>query len=92
MPHEYPKMAVSGAHNLNDAAENAPYASVPKEKARMTANEKENSRTGTSSSETLKALIPEHIHDSNAKTFYKLGQFLGKVQIVIESFFFYIFP
>lgn len=76
MPHEYPKMAVSGAQNLNDAAENVPYTSAPKEKARMVANEKESSK---SSGGNPKVPIPEHIHDSNAKTFYKLGQFLGKV-------------
>lgn len=83
MPHEYPKMTGSGTQNFKDATENAtPCSSAPKEKARMVANEKENSRGGTSS-ENSKAPIPEHIHDINAKTFYKLGQFLGKVKSTI---------
>lgn len=79
MPHEYPKMVVSGAQHLNDAAKNVPYHRAPREKVRMAPAEKENSRVGGSSSANSKTPIPEHIHDSNAKTFYKLGQFLGKV-------------
>jgi hypothetical protein len=80
MPHECPKMVVPVAHNSNDAAEIIPRSTdFLKERPRMVANEKENSRIGTSSSGTPKTPIPEHIHDTNAKTFYKLGQFLGKV-------------
>lgn len=89
MPHEYPKMAVSGEQNLNDATGNdAPNAIFPKINVRMATNEKDNSRAGTSSCDNPKTPIPEHIHDSTAKTFYKLGQFLGKVQLVIATFVF----
>lgn len=81
MPHECPKMGISEAPslNINDAARIAHQNIVPKEKVKMTALEKENSRAGAPANSNSKAQIPEHIHDTNAKTFYKLGQFLGKV-------------
>lgn len=79
MPHEYPKLVVSDAPNLhsNNIVDSGPYSSVTKTRTKMAAPGKENSTVDGGAN--LKAPIPEHIHDSNANSFYKLGRFLGKV-------------
>lgn len=84
MPHEIPNQAASGAANLNSkipVEKNNPLNNKRGAEKIMTATDKENNARGTSSS-IPKVPIPEHIHDTGAKTFYKLGEFLGKVRIV----------
>lgn len=52
--------------------------------------ENENGRNVVENESTTcsKAPIPEHIYDPSAKTFYKLGQFLGKVNSNAIIFFY----
>lgn len=80
MPHEIPFMATSAAVSFKSQinTETAPCDNKSREQQRMPTSEKANNRSVTDSSNP-KVPIPEHIHDVNAKTFYKLGQFLGKV-------------
>lgn len=83
MRHEYPYTAAS-----NDAIEESDHPVLinrsNKEKAatEMVATEKENNYIPLGSKNS-NAPIPEHIYDVIAKTFYKLGQFLGKVIFLI---------
>jgi hypothetical protein len=51
------------------------------ERAEMITKIKENS---VSEAGTVKVPIPEHIYDFNSKTFYKLGEFLGKVTKIYD--------
>lgn len=80
MPHENPFIATSGAGSVKSRinTEITPCENKNREQQRMPTSEKVNNRGSTDSSNS-KVPIPEHIHDVNAKTFYKLGQFLGKV-------------
>lgn len=81
MPHEYPNTAASNAiikeNNPNEfPAQNNKVRTTP----RMGTTEKENGHVPLGNA-NVKVSIPDHIHDINAKTFYKLGQFLGKVSV-----------
>lgn len=84
MPHEYPNSAAFNAGTRENNPSEFP-AQNNKERVpqRMAATEKENGRVPLGSA-NVKASIPEHIHDVNAKTFYKLGQFLGKVKYMFN--------
>ena len=83
MPHEYPNSAVPNGV-IRDSNSSGLSAHNNKKRApqKMATTEKENDRAPFGSAD-VKASIPEHIHDVNAKTFYKLGQFLGKVKYVL---------
>ena len=87
MPHEYPNPAASNAlikessHSLHTAHNNKERTPTI-----MGPTEKENDRVPLGNA-NLKVPIPDHIHDVNAKTFYKLGEFLGKVECLIYEIF-----
>lgn len=82
MRHEYPNSAASNVA-IRGADPPALINRNNKEKITpaMAVIEKENNHIPFGSTNS-KAPIPEHIYDVNAKTFYKLGQFLGKVNIL----------
>lgn len=82
MPHENPNLAATEPANLNSRRTSGAkdYLADKKESDKiMAATNKENNVRVTSTS-IPKVSIPEHIHDVSAKTFYKLGIFLGKVR------------
>lgn len=81
MPHEYPNLAATNAIiQGNSPNEFPPQNNKERTPPRMGNTEKENGRVPLGNA-NVKVSIPEHIHDVNAKTFYTLGQFLGKVNV-----------
>lgn len=81
MPHENPFMAPSSSGIIKPKTnfEASLSENINKEQRRMPVVEKVKNVRSVTDTSGSKVPIPEHIHDANAKTFYKLGQFLGKV-------------
>lgn len=80
MPHNYPN---SESINLGPNQQKPPCKQenkeTPAEPVKMNAA-KENYRNSHLSGDDHALSIPAHIHDVSGKTFYKLGNFLGKVE------------
>lgn len=81
MPHEYPNPVASNAIIRENNPSEVPAQNNKERTPPIMGNtEKENGLVPLGNV-NVKVSIPDHIHDVNAKTFYKLGQFLGKVNV-----------
>ena len=87
MPHEITSLDISplmdSCDNINSNTDRNLVAGKNTGKSGMVSKIKDAAIVETG---PVKVPIPEHIYDANSKTFYKLGEFLGKVIIIWFEF------